>query len=159
MKIFSLLIITGLSFMNGRAQEVDEVNYKQLDQYISSRTSEIQVVNFWATWCKPCVVELLFFTNLQKTYKSEKLEVVFVSLDFPEELESKVKPFILKKDLQGKVLLLDDLDANNWINQVDTSWSGAIPATLIIKDESRIFIEGELTQEELNIEIDKIIKE
>ena len=159
MKIFVLLVLVGLYYMNGHAQEVKVVNYEQLEQHISSRTSKIQVVNFWATWCKACVMELPYFTILQNAYKKENLEVVLVSLDFPNEVDSKLKPFILKKKLQGEVLLLDDLDANSWINKVDPSWSGAIPATLILKGEKRKFIEGELTQDELNIEVEKIINE
>ena len=116
------------------------------------------VVNFWATWCKPCVKELPAFEKLNKKYESKKLKVLLVSLDFPKQLESKVIPFVEDRNIKSEVILLKDPDANKWIPKVDSSWTGAIPATLIYKADNRKFYERSFTYEELENELNLILK-
>jgi len=81
-----------------------------------------------------------------------------VSLDFPKQLESKVIPFVEDRNIKSQVLLLKDPDANNWIPKVDSSWTGAIPATLIYKADNRKFYERSFTYEELENELNLILK-
>ena len=91
------------------------------------------VVNFWATWCKPCIKELPYFEEFNSSLKSKKVKVVLVSLDFPKQVESHLVPFVQKKQLKSKVVVLLDGKYNDWIDQVSPEWSGAIPATYIYK--------------------------
>ena len=79
----------------------------------------------------------------------DKVKVILVSLDFPNQLERRVIPFIAEKDISASVMLMTDLNYNEWIDLVDPSWTGAIPATLIYSAKERIFLEQELTREEL----------
>ena len=99
------------------------------------------VINFWATWCKPCVAELPYFIELHKKHKAEKFKMIFVSLDFPKQIEKKLIPFLGKNPLPGPVLVLDDPDANAWIPRVHPDWSGAIPATYVYQGKQNIFAE------------------
>ena len=115
------------------------------------------VVNFWATWCKPCVKELPYFERINKEYADKKVKVILASLDFPNKLQSQVVPFIKKNKLHSEIVLLDDADANSWIPKVSEEWSGAIPATVIYKDDSRKFYEKSFTYEELKTEIQKLL--
>ena len=115
------------------------------------------VVNFWATWCKPCVKELPYFEKINKEYADKKVKVVLASLDFPNKVQSQVVPFIKKNKLHSEIILLDDPDANNWIPKVSEEWSGAIPATVIYKNDTRIFYEQSFTYEELENEIQKVL--
>src|SRR5690606_25369476 len=110
----------------------------------------IHVVNFWAPWCAPCIEELPLFEQLHRT-TNEQVKVVLVNLDFADKLE-KVNSFIARKDITAKVLLLDEIDYNSWIDKVDPAWSGAIPATLIFnaKTGRRKFVEGELKEGDLD---------
>jgi thiol-disulfide isomerase/thioredoxin len=89
------------------------------------------VVNFWATWCGPCVHELHYFTELDSAYKGKKVKVILVSLDFKKEIDTKLIPFIQKKNIKTEVLFLDETKDNEWIPKVDKDWQGNIPATLI----------------------------
>lgn len=97
------------------------------------------VINFWATWCKPCVEELPFFTKLQEEYSGSKVRVILISLDFKHDLEEKLVPFIRDRQLKPQVMVLLDGNYNDWIDRVDPSWGGAIPATLVYKDRQRRF--------------------
>ena len=98
------------------------------------------VINFWATWCKPCVKELPYFEALTKAHQKDKVKVVLVSLDFPKQLESKLVPFVQENKLQSTVVVLLDGKYNDWIDKVATEWSGAIPVTLFTQGEKRHFL-------------------
>lgn len=101
----------------------------------------IYVVNFWATWCAPCVAELPFFEKLNTKYIDKNIKTVLVSIDSPKNLESKVKPFLIKKGITTEVVLLADSKTYKWIDLIDPSWSGAIPITLILKGKEKHFYE------------------
>ena len=134
-------------------------NFDQLLAYFEAKDSEkTYVVNFWATWCAPCVKELPFFEQLNSNYASKNLEVILVSLDFPKQIESKLIPFLKKRELQSEVVVLDDVDSNTWIPKVHEDWSGAIPATIIYNKRKRMFYERSFNYEELEFELNKITK-
>ena len=99
------------------------------------------VINFWATWCAPCVKELPYFEALTEKYATKKVKVILVSLDFSKQLETKLKPFLKDNNLQSEVLVLIDPDANSWVDQVNPTWSGAIPATVVYKGTKNKFYE------------------
>jgi thiol-disulfide isomerase/thioredoxin len=90
------------------------------------------IVNFWATWCAPCVKELPEFEKLDSTYKNKPVKVLLVSLDFENQVQTKLIPFIEKRKLQSEVLLLNEVYDNEWIPKIDAKWQGNIPATLIV---------------------------
>ena len=138
--------------------EIVSLDYDGLEAaFLQLEDDKVYVLNFWATWCKPCIVELPAFEELNAKYKDENVEVVLVSLDFPQKLESSVVPFVNKKGLKSKVVLLDDDDANRWITLVDSTWSGAIPVTLMVKNGERKFYERPFTFDELETELKTIL--
>ncbi len=138
------------------APTVQVVKFDVLEHLMTRDSEKIEVINFWATWCKPCIKELPYFQNIHKKMTDE-VSVTLISLDFADVLHEKVVPFVMKHGLTPEVLLLDEIDYNSWIDKVDPSWSGAIPATLIINHQTgqRKFIERELEVGE----IESMIKE
>jgi thiol-disulfide isomerase/thioredoxin len=107
------------------------------------------IVNFWASWCKPCIEEMPYFEKAGEEYRDHGVESRLVSLDMESQVESKLIPYLKKNSIQNRVVLLSDPDANSWIPQVDESWTGAIPATLIFNNKKREFFEKPFTYEEL----------
>lgn len=136
---------------------VNSYSFSALEHFLKKENDTTYVVNFWATWCVPCVEELPNFEKLNATYKDKKVKVLLVSIDFPKMAESKLLPFIKNKNLKSDVVLLNDPDANSWINKVDSTWSGAIPATIIYKKNKRNFYEKSFTYEELETEVKKFL--
>lgn len=138
-------------------EKIPSIDFETLQPLLNKYNDTTYVVNFWATWCKPCIKELPAFEKLNTDYGQKKVKVLLVSLDFPKQLKSQVIPFIEKLNITSQVVLLNDPDANSWIPKVDTSWTGAIPATLIYNALSRKFYERSFTYNELENELISIL--
>ncbi len=137
------------------AQSVKSVKFDELNQLIrSDQGAPVKVINFWATWCKPCIEELPYFEKLQETYKGKEVEVLLVSLDFTAD---KAAAYKTKKNIQSKVVFLDETDHNQWIDKISPQWSGAIPATLIVNTQTgqEEFFEKKFEEKELFSAIEK----
>lgn len=144
--------------IQGQSGDIKVFNeFSELEKaYFNINDGKVHFINFWATWCKPCVAELPFIDALTEKH-GDRIKVTLVSLDFPNKLKSKLLPFIKKNKLKSEVVLLDDGKVNVWIDQVDPSWSGAIPATVIFKDGKKYFYEQQFhTADELEKIIAKI---
>lgn len=124
-------------------------SFSDFEPLLHQQDDKLHIINFWATWCKPCVAELPYFEAIHKKYENKNVEVLLVSLDDGKKLETQVIPFLQKKQIRAKSVLLDDADYNAWINKVSPQWSGAIPATYIYKGEKSAFYEQEFTLEQL----------
>jgi len=136
---------------------IPSLNFSEMEPYFNKKNDTTYVINFWATWCKPCIKELPYFEKITESYKDQKVKVILVSLDFPKKLKSTLEPFVKKRNIKSEVLLLNDDDANTWIPKVSEKWEGAIPATLIYKNENRNFFERSFTYEELETELNNIL--
>lgn len=140
------------------AQQAEIVKLKQLQDHINRQTDNIKIINFWATWCAPCIKEMPLFEKIGAERKDVEVTLVSLDLDLNPKPET-VYRFIDRKKIQSKVLILDEKDPNLWINQIEKGWSGAIPATIIIngKTGQRKFVEKELHEGDLEKLIAEIL--
>lgn len=132
---------------------VESYDFKTFESFLKLEDETTYIINFWATWCAPCIKELPYFEKINEAYKDKKVKVILVSLDIPSKVESNLIPFMIKKKLQSQVILLDDPDYNSWIEKVDKDWSGSIPATVIYNKNNRKFYEQTFTYETLEKEL------
>jgi len=135
--------------------------YRDFDEFaplLQMENDTTYVVNFWATWCKPCVEEMPGFQELDKEFGGKKFKMILVSLDFESSLKSKVLSFIQEHNINAEVVLLDAPGQNRWIDRVNKNWSGAIPITIIYNTDFYFFREGTITYNELNKIITKNLK-
>ena len=160
LNIFLTLLSTTFITPSLRAQTIKVVNYHHLKPAYTNSSDTLYVVNFWATWCRPCVEELPHFMEVNgKFNKAGRYKMILVSLDDSEKAGSTVTNFAKRLNLNTDLYLLDDIKRmNEWIRDTDSSWSGSIPATLFIKKgKSLHFTEGTLTKEELESLITKYL--
>ena len=158
------LLVTSFWTSNGLAQtekaeanqEIRVYDFEALEPLLYTDSGKTYIVNFWAMWCAPCVKEMPYFQEYANQHP--EVELLFVSMDFPKDIETKLKPFLKKKGITAKVVLLDDPDANHWIDEIDPNWSGALPFTIIFNNKNRSFHERIFENlEELEIEVNKTI--
>lgn len=142
----TLLLLTAPATLS--AQTVEVVQFDAIEKLLATNDDTVRVVNFWATWCKPCLEELPAFDSLHAAFAGKKVKVIMVSLDFLKELP-KVAAFVKRRGMTQKVMLLNGGNPNNWIDKVSPEWSGAIPATIILRGATRNFYERQMTYAEL----------
>lgn len=149
-----MLFLTGFT---ATAQTVGIYKKNDLLKRIYNDSDTTYVVNFWATWCKPCVAELGEFERFNQTYGKGPVKVILVSLDFREDLQKRLIPFLQKNNYSSEVILLDESNGNDFIDQICQQWSGAIPATIITSKNKRkfVFFEKKVTFDLLEDELKK----
>jgi len=128
-------------------------NFDDLKYIFEQKSDTTYVINFWATWCKPCVEELPYFETLHEEYTGEKMRVILVSLDFPNKLETKLVPFINEHKLSSEVMVLTDDRYNEWIDWVDSDWDGGIPVTMIYNQTDKKFYRGQFANDKELMEL------
>ena len=154
-KLLPVFFLLSLALLPERTVTV--VSLPDLQNRTMKNNDTLYVVNFWATWCKPCVHEMPYFEGAAEKFKDQKVKFVFVSMNSPKEA-GQVKTFINQNQVKPDVLLLNAGNPNVWIDAIDSSWSGAIPATIMYKQgKTASFYEGEFTQQQLDSVIQKQI--
>lgn len=148
---FAALILPWFSSQGQAPANARIVNLSELTTIMSRTSGNILVINFWATWCAPCIQELPLLEEVNAS--SPDVDVILVSMDLDLDPDpQKVYRFVTRRQLRSQVLLLNEPDPNSWINRLEPSWSGALPATLVIHPRTgkRIFVEGQLEEGELD---------
>lgn len=149
MKQILILLVFFVSLPAAFGQQVQLLTVDNLNERLEQGKDTTYVINFWATWCAPCIKELPYFEKLQEEKQKEKLKVLLVSVDFKSQLEKRVIPFVSRHSLKNEVFLLDEQDQQQYIDRINKEWSGAIPATLFVKGKNKKFLEQEFTYPEL----------
>ncbi|MGM0497579.1 MAG: TlpA disulfide reductase family protein [Bacteroidota bacterium] len=148
-KVFGIvffILFTGTVFGQSIKTYPSFEDYKHLLHQTDDTT---YVINYWATWCAPCIKEMPAFVKLEENYKNKKLKIILTSMDFGNNVTERVRGFMNKHSIDSEVVVLDDPDSNSWIDKVSPEWSGGIPATLIYNKDKRLFFEKEFTYKEL----------
>ena len=145
--------------ITSNSQNISILKITDLEKRIKNNSDTTYIVNFWATWCSPCVKELPDFDSIIVTYKNNFVKVLLVSMDFKEDLATKLIPFIHTKKIKSEVVILDEINGNYFIPKISEKWSGALPATLIVNGKKQVnrFFEKKVNYAFLKTEIDTII--
>ncbi|PSR11349.1 MAG: thioredoxin [Bacteroidetes bacterium] len=122
--------------------------FANLAPIFNFRNDTTYVINFWATWCGPCVAELPYFERLAAATANQPVKIVLVSLDFRRDVRTKLLRFIRERPLELPVIALTDNKTNIWIDQVDPTWGGAIPITIIYRNDQRQFFSDQFADYE-----------
>ena len=150
--IFCTLLFTTLAF-----GQVKKVKITDVEAYIQNSTHPL-LVSFWATWCAPCVEEIPYFIETVKKYKADSVELVLVSLDFPNAFPIQVNRFVKQKKYDATLFWLSDTNADYFTPKIDSTWDGAIPVTLFVNNKTgyRKFFHRALTDRQVELETAKL---
>jgi len=152
--------IAGLLFIvavAGFSQGVRKIKVTELQKTIEESKTPL-IVNFWATFCLPCIEEIPYFQTLVKKYEKDSVKLLLVSLDLKDDY-AKVGPFAKKRKFTAPITWLDESNADYFCPKVDSSWSGSIPASLFINNKTgyRKFYEEQIPEQKLEKEIMAIL--
>lgn len=155
---FIAVLILNLAFVKANAQAIPKWKLNDLKSAIE-KADKPTIFNFWATFCKPCVAEIPYFQKLVKKYESEGVQLVLISLDLSEAYPKQVSSFATKYKFTYPIKFLDETNADLFCPVVDSSWSGAIPASLFVNNKTgyRKFYEEQVSEEKLEKEIQSMI--
>ncbi len=159
-KSIFLIILFQLFFscVNNSSDSIEIVDFEGFYSKIDLTSNKTYVINFWATWCAPCVKELPYFEKVNKEFKDKNVEVILLSLDFPSQIETKLIPYLKRNKINSKVILLNDSKMNTWVPRVSEQWDGGIPATLIVNASNYNFYPKPFKKEDLFTEINKALE-
>jgi thiol-disulfide isomerase/thioredoxin len=147
-KIIGTIAFCLLLSVSLKAQQVKLISVSQLESRIKQGKDTTYVINFWATWCKPCVKELPEFEKFKASVKGKPVKVILISTDLKSKLESGVQPFVKAHQLTGEIYLLNETP-NSYNEKISPDWSGALPGTLIVKNGKKRFHEAAYSYDEL----------
>jgi len=158
MKKVGFILIGLIACSSLFGQNIKEVKITDLEKIIAESKTPL-LVNFWATWCIPCIEEIPYFQEEVKKHRSDSLTLLLVSLDFKKQYPDGLSSFVRKRKFTAPVLWLNETNADYFCPKVDEKWSGSIPASLFINNKTgyRKFFEQQLSKEELKKEIMAIL--
>src|SRR5687768_15374428 len=133
-RLLFIFFLVGLS-LSMAAQKIPKWKIEELEAYIQKSHRPV-IVNFWATYCIPCIEEIPYFQELVKKYRKDSVELLLVSMDFEEMYPDKIKKFAEKRKFTAPIAWLDETNADHFCPRIDSSWSGVMPATLFINNKT-----------------------
>jgi thiol-disulfide isomerase/thioredoxin len=140
------------------AQQIKSIKVTDLAKTIKESKTPL-VVNFWATFCVPCIEEMPYFQELVHQYASKNVSLIFVSLDLKEAYPAKVNQMAQKLKLAYPVVWLNETNADYFCPKIDTSWTGGMPSSLFVNNATGYhkFFEDQLSKEKLGKEIEAML--
>lgn len=121
------------------------MTFGEFEPYLEQDNDTTYVLNFWASWCQPCIEEFPFFERLIQETENQSVKTILVSLDFPKDIQTKLIPFVRERQMESHVILLADSNYGAWMDQVKPKWKGDIPLTLIYKGDRREVKSGKMS--------------
>ncbi len=160
-KTLFLFVVVGFALSAKGQDSLQFIKASHLTAWRNATSDTVYVLNFWATWCAPCLAELPHFEKLHAEYAEEPVRVILVSTDFRRDVDRRLKPFLERHTLKSQVVFLDERTPNDWIDLVSPEWSGAIPATLVIRPKTQFerFFERQISYEDLESAVAEALKQ
>src|SRR5215470_9214114 len=142
------------------APKIGTLKPADFNKFKDSARGKVLVLNFWATWCGPCVAEFPELVALDEKYRDKGVKLVGITADDPSDVQPKVIPFIKKQKVKFDIVLQDTDDPEQMMNQITKDWNGVIPATFVYDKQGNLAYShfGIIDRDLLVAEIEKALK-
>ncbi|MDB5226372.1 MAG: TlpA family protein disulfide reductase [Bacteroidota bacterium] len=149
--------MTCFFLLRSYAQEITIVKIEDLKKVYEKPNDTTYIINFFATWCGPCMMEMPVLNEFYRNNKNTSKQLIFVSLDNSKYLK-KLPSFIKKLKIEAPVYLLNESSDFSWLPLIDKRWQGSIPATMVVNNKKHIqaFFETPLEQGQLEFYLKKL---
>ena len=151
----AFLLINTLSF----GQTIKKVKITDVLKIADTSTVPI-VINFFATWCRPCVQELPWFQKTVPNFQNKGVKLLLVSLDYADDYPKQIISFAKEHNINAQIVWLDEADPNYFCPKVDKRWEGTIPVSLMVNNANhfRAFYDHQIPEEQLKIALKKLVE-
>ena len=117
-------------------------SFNDIEYLFNEENDTTYLINFWATTCPPCLKELPLFDELSNNLKGEKVKIMLICIDDKKRIDKYVKPYLEKLNIRNDVISLVDENFNIWTGKVNPEWYGALPYTVIYKNDIKNYFFG-----------------
>ncbi|MGH9833978.1 MAG: TlpA family protein disulfide reductase, partial [Blastocatellia bacterium] len=142
------------------APQVALLKPEDFNKFKDAANGKVLVINFWATWCGPCIAEFPEFVALDRKYRAKGVKIVGISADEVTDIKRKVIPFIRRQKVRFDIVVQETDDPQQMIDAVYKEWAGELPATFIYDKQGNLTYKhlGIINRDELVAEIEKALK-
>jgi len=159
MKYTIVILLFCLLSLMSQSQTIPKWKIQDVVNFYTKNNDTTYVVNFWSTYCQPCIEEMPYLQSISKKYATNRVKLVFVSLDAKSFYPKKLQAFLKKKKITTSVIWLNETNADIFCPAVDKKWSGAIPATIIVHNKKgyKQFYEQQFTPQQFEEALKKAL--
>ncbi len=110
---------------------LETIDTAGIEALVGNDSKKLRLVNVWATWCGPCVIEFPDLVSVHRIYRGRDFEVVTIDADPPEKRE-KALEFLKEQQASTRNYAFDEGDPYALVDAVDPEWSGNLPHTIVV---------------------------
>jgi len=133
---------------------LDSIGEAALKELVRNHTDSLLLINVWATWCGPCVVEFPDLVNINRMYRRRSFEFISISADDPENKDKALR-FLKKEEASNTNYIFNSDDKYKLIDAIDPKWQGALPYTMVVEPGGKLIYakQGAIDPQELKKDI------
>lgn len=117
---------------------VEPISAAEFRQLLAHHKGKVVLVNLWATWCAPCLKELPELAKLQEQYRDKGLQVLAVTLDEPDILETRVKRIWRERAASLPAYLQTEASSDKFVSVIDPAWAEIMPTNYVLDRQGKL---------------------
>ena len=116
---------------------IQSINDEKTNTLLQNNSGKLRLINVWATWCGPCIIELPDFVTINRMYRGRDFDMVTICADKPDK-KAKALATLTKLQVSATNYIYNSNDIYKLIELIDPKWQGALPYTLLVEPGGKI---------------------